>query len=136
MCHAGEGGERLSSGPRPGALGDLAGNHRWPQGAFGAIVGRLDAWIIKEAQQVAPLVVPAQLVQEALIVGVRQYPLPQLLVQQLAEAAGLRGEVRRRPSVVTLPEGQRLIEQSAEPQAKGPPAAPFRLPWTDSRGGP
>jgi len=82
--HAGEGRKRLGAHLRLGALRDLAGNHGRPQRPLGAVVGRLDARVVEEAQQVAARMMPAQLVQQALVVGVGQRPLGQVVVQGMA----------------------------------------------------
>src|SRR5512134_1715812 len=76
--HAGEG--RMCVGSRGifRALRHLAGNHGRSQDPLGPIVRRFNLWVLEEAEQVAAVMVAADLIEQALIVGIGQTAIAQM----------------------------------------------------------
>ena len=69
---AGEGGKSICC---PGVLrsvGYLPGNHRRAQRPLSPVISRVDAWLLQETQQVAPVIVPAQFVLQSPVLRVCQ----------------------------------------------------------------
>jgi hypothetical protein len=65
---AGEGGQGISPWLGLGTLGDLLGDHRWPQHPLHSVVRWLHFRLLQETQQVSPLAVAAQHPQQFLVV--------------------------------------------------------------------
>ena len=100
--HAGEGRKGIRPLGVLRALGHLACDHRWPQRTLGPIISRLNERVVQKAQQVIPVMMPTELVQQPLVVRVRQ--------QAVAETIGDRPvPVRRHISMPAshLPPAQR-----------------------------
>ena len=68
-------GSRAAGGLR--AVRDLPRDHRRPQGPLGAVVRRLDRRIVEEPHQGPFVVASAQAVEQALVVRVGEFPIPQ-----------------------------------------------------------
>ena len=66
--HTGEGRKGVCAAPVFRALRHFAGDHRRAQRPLRAIVGRLDPRVCQEAHQVATVVMPAQFIEQPLIV--------------------------------------------------------------------
>ena len=77
--HTGEGRKGVCSGVVFRALRDLASDHGGTQGPLGPVVRRLDARVLQEAQQVAPVMLRADAVEQPLIVRIRQQPRAQMI---------------------------------------------------------
>ena len=106
------------------AVGDLARNHAGTQGAFGAVVGRLgDLGLVKEAQQIATGVMPADLVEQALVVGVVQRPRLEMSIDGLLDAVRFAGGVVNSTGMVAMPQRDGLFEQGFQglPEGAGRP---------------
>ena len=116
--HAGERRMRVGSRGIFRALRHFAGNHGWPQDALRPVVRRLDPWILKEAEQVATIVVAANLIEQALIVGVRQTAVAQMMRDRIPQALRVGVEVGHRPRVGGLPPLDRVLQQRLEPLPK------------------
>jgi hypothetical protein len=70
--YTGEGCEGVRSSPVLRAMPDFAGDHCRAQRPFRAIVGRLDPKVRQKTQQVATVVMPAQFIEQPLIIGISQ----------------------------------------------------------------
>lgn len=68
--HTGEGRKGVGSRQVFRALRHLACDYRRPQGSLRPIVGRLDARVVQEAQQVSPVMMVSDLVEQPLVVRV------------------------------------------------------------------
>src|SRR6266852_3346593 len=62
-----------------GILAGVAGNHDETQCPFGSVVGRLHFRLMQESQQIAPVVVEADAVQQSLIVVVAESAVAQVM---------------------------------------------------------
>ena len=104
--HAGEGGEgiRTTDGAIPST--------RWR--SLSTVVGRLNAWIIQETQQVAPVMVPTEFVLQPPVVRIRHGTVAEMIGRLSSQPLGLGGKVRRLSSVICLPELHRFSEQAAQ----------------------
>ena len=95
--HAGERRMRVGSRGIFRALRHFAGNHSWPQDALRPVVRRFDPWVLKEAEQVVTIVVAANLIEQALIVGVRQTAVAQMMRERVPQALCVGVEVGSPP---------------------------------------
>jgi hypothetical protein len=68
-----------------GAMGHFARHYGAAQSAFGAVVGGLDFRMFKEQKHSPVVVLPPDAFKEALVVGVLQLPVPQLVVELLPD---------------------------------------------------
>ena len=78
------------------------------------VVGRLNAWIIQETQQVAPVMVPTEFVLQPPVVRIRHGTVAEMIGRLSSQPLGLGGKVRRLSSVICLPELHRFSEQAAQ----------------------
>src|SRR5262249_60893281 len=108
--HTGEGGKGLGAPCVLGTLRDLAGDHGWPQGPLGSVVGGLDAGGVQKAQEIAPVVMPPQLVEQPLAVRVLQPTVPQMMSNYVSETLGLGGQPPPVASRVGKPTLQALTQ--------------------------
>ena len=131
-CHyALEGGAGLGSPIVFRALGYLPGDHRRPQRPFGPIVGRLNARVLQEPPQIAPVVVPANLVPPPLVVPVPQDPVPGVIGNRLLQTRGFGGQVLYPGGRIPPPPLPGLLQQPLELIAEALPTAspPLGLPY-------
>ena len=130
---AGERREGLSAWLILRTLRDLAGDDGRPQRALGAVIGRLDARVVEETQQVSVRVAPTQVLQEVLVAGVRHRPLPEEVGEAGLQPRCLGREVGGRPGPLPVPQRQGLAKRPPEPEAEGPPPSPFGLQQVTDR---
>jgi len=84
-------------------VGNLSRGHAGAQGAFGPIVGQLGTLgLIEEGQQTAPSVMPANLVEQALVVGVVQGPWLEMSINGLRDVLCFAGVVVYSPGMIAL----------------------------------
>jgi len=74
-----ESGEGMGTSAVFSAVRHLAGDDHQTQGSFRPIVGRLDSWLDQETQHVAPIVMPAQFIEQPLVVRAYQSVVPHLI---------------------------------------------------------
>lgn len=106
--YTGESGEGIGTSLVLRALGYLASNHCRAQCSFGPVVGGLDTRVLQKAQEVAPVMVPPNLVQQPLVVPVRQDPVSKMVGDGRLQSAGFRGKGCHLPSVIGLPPSDAL----------------------------
>jgi len=95
-------------------VGNLSRGHAGAQGAFGPIVGRLGTLgLIEEGQQTAPGVMPANLVEQALVVGVVQGPWLEMSINGLRDVLCFAGVVVYSPGMIALPQRDGIFRQRA-----------------------
>ena len=68
--HRGESRKRVGAALRFGTLRNFTGDHRWPECPFRSIIGGLDGRIVEESQYPASIMLPADAVQQSLVIGV------------------------------------------------------------------
>jgi len=101
-------------------VGNLSRGHAGAQGAFGPIVGRLGTLgLIEEGQQTAPGVMPANLVEQALVVGVVQGPWLEMSINGLRDVLCFAGVVVYSPGMIALPQRDGIFEQGFERLPEG-----------------
>ena len=49
---------------------NFTGDHCWPERPFGSIVGGLDGGVAEESQYLATIILPADTIQQSLVIGV------------------------------------------------------------------
>ena len=111
----GKGGKGMSSSAIFGAVRHLAGDDRRAQGPFGPIVRRLDPRVHQETQHVAPVVMPAEFIEQPLVVPIFQPAVPQLIREFSLQRLGFELEVRHLTVSVLVPQRQRILEHGLEP---------------------
>jgi hypothetical protein len=102
LDHAGKRRERLRSPDRLRALRHVALDHPEPKPTLGSFIRRLDPRILEEPQQIASGVVPAELVQQPLVVGIHQPTWPQMPRHRLAQRVAGTLKARELAAVVVL----------------------------------
>ncbi len=100
--HAGESRKGVSPPGGLRTLRHLAGNDRRTQRPLGPVVGGLNARIVQEAQQIAPVVVPPQFVEQPPVVGVLQGAVTQMMGDGFLELLGLEGKPGLSPLVIVV----------------------------------
>lgn len=85
LDHAGKGFKRPCPALVAGTMRYFAGDHGGTQFAFGPVVGRLDAVLKEESQQIASILLSAHSVQQPPIIVVAQNPIAQMLCEFLLE---------------------------------------------------
>ena len=111
---AGEGGEGVSASVIFRALRHFAGDHRRAQRPLHAIVCWLDPWVGQKAEQAPTVMVPAELIEQPLVVWIFQ-----VTVAQLVGHLGLQGfrfglEVGHRAITIVAPQRQCLLQLGFE----------------------
>src|ERR1039457_5247580 len=66
----GESRKRVGAALRFGTLRNLTGDHRWPASPFRSIVGGLDSRVVEESQDLAAIILPADAIQQPLVIRV------------------------------------------------------------------
>ncbi len=112
--YAGGGRERIRTTDVLRAVRYLPRDHCRAERSLSTVVGRLNAWIIQETQQVAPVIVPTEFVLQPTVVRIRKWDTRGGDRSPLASTLGLGGKVRRLSSVICLPELHRFSEQAAQ----------------------
>ena len=112
--YAGEGGEGIRTTDVLRAVRYLPRDHCRAERSLSTVVGRLDAWIIQETQQVAPVMVPTEFVLQPPVVRIRHGTVAEMIGRLSSQPLGLGGKVRRLSSVICLPELHRFSEQAAQ----------------------
>ena len=112
--YAGEGGEGIRTTDVLRAVRYLPRDHCPTERSLSTVVGRLNAWIIQETQQVAPVMVPTEFVLQPPVVRIRHGTVAEMIGRLSSQPLGLGGKVRRLSSVVCLPELHRFSEQAAQ----------------------
>ena len=92
----------------------LPRDHCRAERSLSTVVGRLNAWIIQETQQVTPVIVPTEFVLQPLVVRIRHGTVAEMIGRLSSQPLGLGGKVRRLSSVICLPELHRFSEQMAQ----------------------
>ena len=108
-------------------------DHGWTQDARGPIVGGLDARVRQEPQQLPPIMVPAHLVQQPLLVRIRQAAVPQGMGDRVLQALGLRRDVCHLPRGIRPPLLHRVLQQAFEPLPAITRPVFFRLQYITDR---
>ena len=97
------------------ALRHLARAHGGAQDALGPIVGGLDAQVRQAPQQIPMLMVPADVVEQPLMVRLRQAAMTQGMGDRIPQALGLRGAVGNLSGVRPVPRLHRVLQQALAP---------------------
>jgi hypothetical protein len=117
--HAGERCKGVRSSPGFRAVRDFASDHCRAQRPLRPIVGRLHPRVYRvyqEAQQVTPVVMPPQFIEQPLIVHIFQPPVAQLIRHLLLQGLDFGWKIWHRALPVGVPELQRLLQQRLEPR--------------------
>jgi hypothetical protein len=83
---------------------------RWPirllanESHLRPIVRQLDSWVCKKAHQVPTVMVPAEFIEQPLIVPILQALVPQLIRQLCLQGFGIDFEVGHHPIVGRVPQ--------------------------------
>ena len=93
--YAGEGRERIRTTDVLRAVRYLPRDHCRAERSLSTVVGRLDAWIIQETQQVAPVMVPTEFVLQPPVVRIRHGTVAEMIGRLSSQPLGLGGKVRR-----------------------------------------
>ena len=112
--YAGEGREGIRTTDVLRAVRYLPRDHCRAERSLSTVVGRLNAWIIQETQQVAPVIVPTEFVLQPPVVRIRHGTVAEMIGRLSSQPLGLGGKVRRLSSVICLPELHRFSEQAAQ----------------------
>jgi hypothetical protein len=92
--HARVGGKGLTAPLVFRTLRDLAGDDGRAQRPLDAVVGRLNPRIRQEAKQVAPVVMPAEFIEQPLIVWIFQATVAQMVGDRCPQDLGFGLELR------------------------------------------
>ena len=68
--YGGESRKCVGAALRFGALRNFTGDHRWPECPFRSIVGGLNGRVVEESQDLASIILPADTIQQPLVIGV------------------------------------------------------------------
>ena len=128
--YAGEGREGIRTTDVLRAVRYLPRDHCRAERSLSTVVGRLNAWIIQETQQVAPVIVPTEFVLQLPVVRIRHGTVAEMIGRLSSQPLGLGGKVRRLSSVICLPELHRFSEQRLRRLPKLRPLP--LLVWTTS----
>ena len=93
--HTGEGRKSMCARGVLRALRHFASDHSRAQRPLGSVVRRLNVRVLQEAQQVAPIMVPTNLIEQPLIVRIRQTAVAQVMGDRGPQALDLGGEIHR-----------------------------------------
>ena len=102
--YAGEGGEGIRTTGVLRAVRYLPRDHCPTERSLSTVVGRLNAWIIQETQQVAPVMVPIEFVLQPPVVRIRHGTVAEMIGRLSSQPLGLGGKVRR-PLLGDMPAG-------------------------------
>ena len=86
--YAGEGGEGIRTTDVLRAVRYLPRDHCPTERSLSTVVGRLNAWIIQETQQVAPVMVPTEFVLQPPVVRIRHGTVAEMIPHQLVALRG------------------------------------------------
>jgi len=97
------------------------------------IVGGLDARVRQAPQQIPTLMVPADVVEQPLMVRLRQAAMTQVMGDRIPQALGLRGAVCDLSGVLPVPRLHRVLQQALAPLSAIASPAFFRLQHVTDR---
>ena len=101
--HAGERRERIGALDALRAVRHLPRDHCRAERSLSTVVGRLNTRIIQKAQQVAPVVVPAEFVLQPVVVRIRHRTVAEMIAHLSFQPLGLHTKVRRLSPVICPP---------------------------------
>jgi hypothetical protein len=112
--HAGKGHKGMRSSPVFRARRHFTGDYGGTERPLGAIVRRLDPRLGQKTEQAPTVMVPAEFIEQPLIVWIFQATVAQLVGERSLQRFGFGLEACDVAVLVLMPQRQRLLQQGLE----------------------